>query len=210
MFIIWGYENLSKISGKSERVTWPLPENWHGLALLQKLDRSLSQVSFLHLRSEEKLKIIHALTLILGKRKWIVIKITHAWQKCWMVITRWAHILLACAIHHLKALIEEIEVWKYPHCLFFNYPQRDFWGFPHFLPFVSHNFSTRNARKPIKPSKDSFCDVNKEKFLMSPRKKQILWCHQEKSNNLKLSNFSFYIETRRLSASVECLNSSPA
>jgi len=32
MFIIWGNDNLSKISRKLERVTWPLPENWHGMA----------------------------------------------------------------------------------------------------------------------------------------------------------------------------------
>jgi len=35
MFIIWGNDNLSKISGKLERVTLPLPENWHGMACLQ-------------------------------------------------------------------------------------------------------------------------------------------------------------------------------
>jgi len=33
-----------------------------------------------------------------------------------MVITQQAHMLLACALHHLKALIEEISVSKYPHC----------------------------------------------------------------------------------------------
>jgi len=32
MFIIWDKDNLSKISGKLERVPWPLPENWHGMA----------------------------------------------------------------------------------------------------------------------------------------------------------------------------------
>ena len=37
-----------------------------------------------------------------------------------------------------------------------------------------------------------------------------LWCHQQNNKYLKLSNFSFWIETTRLSASVECLNSSPA
>ena len=44
-----------------------------------------------------------------------------------MVMTQGAHMLLACAIHHLKALTEEILVVKYPHCLicFFwiNIPQ---------------------------------------------------------------------------------------
>jgi len=34
MFIIWINDNLSKISGKLERVPWPLPENWHGMAQL--------------------------------------------------------------------------------------------------------------------------------------------------------------------------------
>jgi len=43
--------------------------------------------------------------------------------------------LLACAIHHLKALIEESVVSKYPH-YFVNYPQRDF---PDFLLFFDHN-----------------------------------------------------------------------
>jgi len=33
MFIIWGNDNLSKISGKLERMPWPLPKNWHGMAL---------------------------------------------------------------------------------------------------------------------------------------------------------------------------------
>jgi len=33
MFIIWGNDNLSKISGKLEWVPWPLPENWHGMIL---------------------------------------------------------------------------------------------------------------------------------------------------------------------------------
>jgi len=32
MFIIWSNDNLSKISGKLERVSWPLPENWHKMA----------------------------------------------------------------------------------------------------------------------------------------------------------------------------------
>jgi len=32
--IMRGNDNLSKISGKLERVAWPLPENWHGMALL--------------------------------------------------------------------------------------------------------------------------------------------------------------------------------
>jgi len=35
-----------------------------------------------------------------------------------LVISRQAHMLLACAIHHLKAVTEEILVLKYPHCLF--------------------------------------------------------------------------------------------
>jgi len=33
MFIIWSNDNLSEISGELERVPWPLPENWHGMAL---------------------------------------------------------------------------------------------------------------------------------------------------------------------------------
>ena len=33
MFIIWGNDNLNKISGKLEQVHWPLLENWHGMAL---------------------------------------------------------------------------------------------------------------------------------------------------------------------------------
>jgi len=32
-----------------------------------------------------------------------------------MAISQQAHMLLACAIHHLKALIEEIVVSKYPN-----------------------------------------------------------------------------------------------
>jgi len=37
MFVIRGNDNLSKISGKLERVTWPLRENWHRMA--QKLHK---------------------------------------------------------------------------------------------------------------------------------------------------------------------------
>jgi len=44
-----------------------------------------------------------------------------------LVISWWAHIVLACAIHNLKALTGEILVLKYPHCLFcffwINIPQ---------------------------------------------------------------------------------------
>jgi len=33
MFIIWGNDNLCEISGELVSVPWPLPENWHGMAL---------------------------------------------------------------------------------------------------------------------------------------------------------------------------------
>ena len=38
-------------------------------------------------------------------QKWVVIKITQAWHKFWMLITQRTHMLLACAVHHLKCLV---------------------------------------------------------------------------------------------------------
>ena len=49
--------------------------------------------------------------------------------------------LLACVIHHLKAVIEEILVIKYPHCLFYKLSQKGFLGISLiFLTFFGHNF----------------------------------------------------------------------
>jgi len=45
-----------------------------------------------------------------------------------MVITGRAHMLLSHAIHHLKALIEEMVVSKYPHCLFYTLSPKGFLG----------------------------------------------------------------------------------
>jgi len=47
-----------------------------------------------------------------------------------MVITRRAHMLLACAVYHLKALTEEMAVPKNLHCLFCTL-------FPKGLPGIS-------------------------------------------------------------------------
>jgi len=44
---------------------------------------------------------------------------------------------LACAIHHLKAVIEEMVVSEYPHCLFHKLSPRDF---RNLLLFFVHNF----------------------------------------------------------------------
>jgi len=99
--------------------------------------------------------------------------------------------------------------------------------FPNFFAFFLHNFWTRNARKPIKPLKNSYYNLVSNKILsekigawrwhLGPANLiQIctnllsLWCHQQNNKYLKLPNFSFQIETTRLSASVECLNNSPA
>ena len=54
-----------------------------------------------------------------------------------MVITRQAHMLLAYAIHHLKVLIEEIVVSKYPQCLFYKLFPKDSWDFHNFLAFLA-------------------------------------------------------------------------
>ena len=131
------------------------------------------------------------------------------WLLVALVTTRWAHMLLACAIHHLKALIEEIEVSNYPHCLFYKLSPKGFLGiFQFFLHFFGHNFWTRNVRKPIQPSTDSYYNLVSNKILSQKIGSWCwhlgpdnliqtcinflpLWCHQQKSNNLKLSNFSF-------------------
>jgi len=140
-----------------------------------------------------------------------------------MVITRRAHMLLACAthhlkalteevvvsIHHLKALIEEVVVSKYPHCLFYKLSPKGFLGICLiFLPFFGHNFWTRNGRKPINPSKDSYNNLVSNKiwsqkigsWCWRPGPNNLiqvqinllpLWCHQQKNKYLKLPNFSF-------------------
>jgi len=105
-------------------------------------------------------------------RKWVVIKITHAWHKFWIVISRRAHMLLACAIHHLKALTEGILVLKYPHYLFcffwINIPQSFCLRFqcnytltllvpcaPLFCwTLHNHNLPADWVRELFKPSKD--------------------------------------------------------
>ena len=61
-------------------------------------------LKYLIFTCEEKFQKIYAVTLILEKRKWVVIKITYAWYKIWMLIID--------AIHHLQVLIEEILVSK--------------------------------------------------------------------------------------------------
>jgi len=50
--------------------------------------------------------------------------------------------LLAYALHHLKALIEEIVVSKYPHCLFHKSSLKGFHRISliFFLPFLAITF----------------------------------------------------------------------
>ena len=133
----------------------------------------MSLVSYLHLW--RKLKKNPCAYPNLGVKKFVVLKITHVWHKCWMVEIWWAHMLLAFAIYHLKAFTEEILVSKYPYCLFkYNYCLIDFWGF-------SPKFWTKNARKLIKPCKDSYYSLVSNKISSQ----KISWRWRTRHNPLK-------------------------
>jgi len=140
-----------------------------------------------------------------------------------MVITLRAHTPFVCAIHHLKALTEEIAVSKYPHCLFYKSSPKGFPNFfclflaitfePQMLESLSNLPKTRTITWfPIKLSQKigSCCWCPWPDNLIQICINLLpLWCHQQKNKNLTLSNFSLPIETTRLSASVQCLSSSP-
>jgi len=64
--------------------------------------------------------------------------------------------LLACAIHYLKALTDEILV--------LNLSRSGFLGISLIFCLFCHNFSTRNAKKRIKPSKDLYCNLVSNKI----------------------------------------------
>ena len=88
--------------------------------------------------------------------------------------------------------------------------------------YFGHNFPTRNAKKPIKPCKDSYyslvSDKNSSRHMALSLKPRAWWCHPKmreptpimtsltKNENFKTFLF-LNIETTRLSASLEGLNS---
>jgi len=89
-----------------------------------------------------------------------------------MVLTRQAHMLLAYAMHYLKALTDEILVLKYPHCLFLS--RSGYLGISLIFSLFCHNFSTRNARKQIKPSKGFYYNLVSNKISIKRVKNWVI------------------------------------